>query len=91
MMARIVIPTTLRNFVDGKDMIEIEANSVGEALRLMAKTYRPISQYIFREDGLLNPYINIYINGINIRQLEDMETVVDLNTKILLLLATAGG
>lgn len=65
-----LIPTPLREYADGKDRVELVAATVREALEGLTVRHPGLKRHLFADDGRLRPYVNIYLNGEDIRYLE---------------------
>jgi len=53
---------THRRYTDGKEIIEVTGNTVGECLKELVKKYPPLDKEIFK-NGKLNSLIEVYLNG----------------------------
>src|SRR2546430_6194763 len=74
MAVKILIPTPLRPYVDGRDTLELEGASVGELLERLAGEHTALKQHLFAADGRLRSFVNVYVNDRDIRRLEHQET-----------------
>ncbi|OGN88138.1 MAG: molybdopterin synthase sulfur carrier subunit [Chloroflexi bacterium GWC2_73_18] len=90
-MSHVRIPPVLRASAGGNKVVDIEAATVGEALRALATQYPGLQQQLWGEDGTLNRFVNVYLNDQDIRYLAELETPVTLNDTIVVLPAMAGG
>jgi len=72
--------------VGGKRRFEVEAETVGSALRSL-----PIANLVFDERGQLRQLVNVYVDGVDVRELEGMETALTGSEEIRLVAAIAGG
>ncbi|HEX4187072.1 MAG TPA: hypothetical protein VHY83_04155 [Solirubrobacteraceae bacterium] len=62
-MVRIVVPGILAAQAEGRKSFEVEAETVGDALRAL-----PVADLIFNERGDLNGHLNIYLDGTDVRE-----------------------
>ncbi len=91
MSVSILIPTALRSFVDRKSEVEVEGATVGEALANLAAEY-PALKYQIYEDGVkLRGFVNVFVEGTNIKKLNGLETQVADGATVMLVPAIAGG
>jgi molybdopterin converting factor small subunit len=90
-MAKILIPTALRAFTDGKPDAEAEGNTVGEALAAFAGAYPDIARQLYDEDGKLRSFINVFVGDENIRNFGGLDAPVQAGETITLVPAIAGG
>ena len=91
MAVRILIPTPLRPYVDGRDTLELEGASVGELLERLAGEHTALKQHLFAADGRLRSFVNVYVNDRDIRRLEHQETRVSPGDTVSIIPSIAGG
>lgn len=72
--------------VGGQRRFEVEADTVGSALRSL-----PVANLVFDERGQLRQLVNVYVDGVDVRELEGMETSLSGSEEIRLVAAIAGG
>lgn len=91
MEVKIRIPGPLRKLTEGKDAVEVKAFTVKEALDGLLKKYPELKERITDESGNLRRFINVYVNGEDIRFMKDMETPLKEGDLISIIPAIAGG
>jgi molybdopterin synthase sulfur carrier subunit len=91
MSQRIVIPTPLRKYTQGVELVEVEAGDLKQALDQLEQRFPGIRTGIFEHTGALRRFINIYVDGEDVRFLSDLETPVKEGTEIAIVPAIAGG
>jgi molybdopterin converting factor small subunit len=84
------LPPILRPEVGGLREVEIAASTVAEALAGLVGTYPALRDRVF-DDGQVPPFINVFVDGDDVRILDGLDTEVGPGTTILLLPAVAGG
>ena len=91
-MAVIVkIPTQLRSVTGGDAEAEVEeAATVGEVLDGLYERYAGLRDRI-AEDGDLRRFVNVYVQGEDIRFLDGLDTTVEDGDEVTILPAVAGG
>ena len=62
-MAKILIPTALRQFTEQQDSVEVTGATVGEALQNLTAHYPNIKKNLFSDQGKLRSFVNVYVNG----------------------------
>jgi molybdopterin synthase sulfur carrier subunit len=72
--------------VGGQRRFEVEADTVGSALRSL-----PIANLVFDERGQLRQLVNVYVDGTDVREHEGMDTRLSGSEEIRLVAAIAGG
>ena len=89
-MTKVRIPPTLREQAGGQREIAAEGETVRELLEdLMGRFPGLRSQLV--EDGDIAPFVNVYVEGEDVRTLEGLETEVAPGSTVILLPAMAGG
>jgi molybdopterin synthase sulfur carrier subunit len=72
--------------VGGQRRFEVEAATVGSALRSL-----PVANLVFDERGRLRQLVNVYVDGVDVRERDGMETALSGSEEIRLVAAIAGG
>ena len=90
-MAKLMIPTPLRQFVDGQDTVEVEASTVGEALDKLTSQHTELRRHLFSDEGKLRSFVNVYMNDEDIRYLDKEATAVSADDTISIVPSIAGG
>ena len=85
-MITVVLPSLLAAEAGGRKRFEVEAATVGDALRAL-----PVADLLFDEHGELRRLVNVYVDGTDARAREGTATVVRGDETILVLQAVAGG
>src|SRR5437764_15246365 len=66
---RILIPTPLRQYAGNQNAVQVEAESVREALDDLVERHDQLRRHLFAEDGRLRNFVNVYVNEEDIRYL----------------------
>ncbi|NQU68815.1 MAG: molybdopterin-synthase adenylyltransferase MoeB [Candidatus Marinimicrobia bacterium] len=90
-MSRLRIPSPLRRFTGGASVLDITGSSIGEVLAELFSIHPDLKQHILAENGELRNFVNLYVNGDNINQLDGMETVLESGADVRIIPAIAGG
>jgi sulfur-carrier protein len=91
MALQVRIPTPLRKFTDGADVIEAQGATIGEVLTGLCTRYPEFKPRLFKEEGSLNRFVNIFVNEEDIRFMDDLKTPVKEGDDISIIQAVAGG
>jgi sulfur-carrier protein len=91
MPVKIRIPSPLRSYTQGADVIETEGASVGEVLDNLKSKAGGIETRLFKGPNVLNRFVNVYLNDEDIRFLKNLETPVKSGDEISIVPAIAGG
>ncbi|MCS7145957.1 MAG: ubiquitin-like small modifier protein 1 [Nitrososphaerota archaeon] len=87
----IQIPSALRALTGNLYKVEVEAESVGEALTALIDRYPSLSRYIFDEQQRLRSFVNIFVNDTDIKTLNGLDTRLKDSDRLLILPAISGG
>lgn len=88
-----MIPTLLRNLINNTDTIELEGNGddISRIIEKLDERYPGFRARICEENKELRRFINIYVNGEDIRFLNRLKTAVSDGAEVSIVLAVAGG
>ncbi|WP_456478519.1 ubiquitin-like small modifier protein 1 [Geoglobus ahangari] len=89
-MIRVKFPTVFAAVTGGKRRVEIEAGSVRELLNRLFEEFPGLREKLIR-DGELTPFINIFVNGEDIRHLNGVETELKDGDEVAFIPAISGG
>ncbi len=91
MSVTVKLPTQLRASAGGEGAISVEGSTVGEALEALYTAYPELRERLSDDDGTLRRFINVYVNGDDIRFGELLDTPVTDGQEVQILPAVAGG
>ena len=91
MPIKVRIPSPLRNFTNGVDVVQAQGGNVGEVLNNMKTNAPGIETRLFKAPNQLNRFVNVYVNDEDIRHLKNLETPVKEGDEISIVPAIAGG
>ena len=90
-MTAIRIPPVLRAQAGNQKKVEVSGSTVGQALQSLLAQYPGLQEQIFTPDGTLNRFVNVYVNGRDVRYEQELATPVGETDEVILLPAMAGG
>ena len=90
MSVKVRIPSPLRSYTNGADVVETDGGSVGEVLNSLKSRAAGIEGRLFKGEQL-NRFVNVYLNDEDIRFLKNLETPVKAGDEISIVPAIAGG
>jgi sulfur-carrier protein len=90
MSVSVKIPTQLRSATDGASQATVDGGTVGEVLDSLYERFVELRARI-AEDGGLRRFVNVYVDGEDIRFLDGLDTQVKDGDEITILPAVAGG
>lgn len=91
MAVKVLIPTPLQKLTKGEAEIEIEAKSIQGLIEELENQYPGLKERLCDEKGELRRFINIYVNGEDIRFREGQETKIEDEAEVSIVPAIAGG
>ena len=91
MAVTIRIPTTLRPLTSGKPEVDVEADTVGEALAALDASHPGFTERITDEAGALRRFVNVFVSDEDVRFLDGLDTVVPEGGTVAIVPAVAGG
>ena len=90
-MSVVRIPTVLRPQVGGEKQLDLDGATVAELVNSLTERFPALRSQLLTENGELNRFVNVYVNGQDVRYLQGLETPVQPRDEVRLLPAMAGG
>ncbi len=90
-MTKVLIPQPLRKHTDNKSTLDLKGESVDEILKELEINYPALKERLRDDEGNLRRFINIFVNGDDIRLKKGENTPVEDNDEVSILPAIAGG
>jgi molybdopterin converting factor small subunit len=91
MSVKVLIPTPLRPHTGGRSDAEFPAKTVAEALGHLTNEFADLKKHLFTQDGKLRSFVNVYVNGEDIRYLAQENTPTKDGDTINIIPSIAGG
>jgi molybdopterin converting factor small subunit len=85
-VALVLLPSLLAAEAGGQNRFEVEASTPREALREL-----PMQRLLFDEHGELRPLVNVYVDGLDVRDRGGLDEQVSRDAEIRVVAAIAGG
>ena len=76
MSATVRIPTPLRKVTNGEDKASVEATTMSEVVESLENQFPGLKDRICEPTGELRSFVNVYINGEDIRFVNGMSSSV---------------
>jgi molybdopterin converting factor small subunit len=89
-VATVRIPPILRPDAGGNRNVDADGATVREVLESLVSTYPALRERVF-DDGELPQFLNVFVDGSDVRLFEGLETEVGDGATVILLPAVAGG
>ncbi len=91
MAVRVKIPAPLRRATEGAGEAHLAAGSVASILQQLEEQFPALSGRLRDEQGKLRRFVNLYVNGEDIRFLGGLDTAVADGDEVSIVPAVAGG
>jgi len=90
MRAVVRIPTMMTKYSDGRKVLETSGETIGEVLTDLSSSAADLVGVLYRE-GDLSRFMNLYLNGKDVRSIGGLTAVVRDGDEITIIPALAGG
>ena len=90
-MAKVLIPTPLRQFADKHDSVDLVGTTVAEVLASLTQKFPDLRKQLFNDEGKMRSFVNVYLNDEDIRYLDSLDTAVKDGDELSIIPAVAGG
>ncbi|MFB8371116.1 MoaD/ThiS family protein [Pseudarthrobacter sp. NPDC055928] len=91
---RLVLPSILQPLAGGQSILTAPAEgsmTVRKLLDSVAGDYPVLARRLRDETGALRRYVNVYVDGDEVRRLQGLETEVTDGQEVLIIQSVAGG
>ncbi len=85
------IPTPLRRMTGGADKVELDVADLSQMIDRLENDYPGFKERLLDEEGELRYFVNIYVNGEDIRFDQGLRTSIKSGDEISIVPAVAGG
>jgi sulfur-carrier protein len=90
-MSTVRLPQVLRQQANGERAIEVDGATIGDAVQSLVGRHPGLAGQLLTPEGELHRFVNVYLNGRDVRYLAGLDTPVGERDEIRLLPAIAGG
>ena len=90
-MPTVKLPTQLRDAAGGETAVAVGGATVGEVLDALFARHAELRERLSDGDGGLRRFVNVYVDGEDIRFGDGLATPVDEGQEVQILPAVAGG
>jgi molybdopterin synthase sulfur carrier subunit len=91
MTVTVRIPTPLRKVTNGEDKASVEGGTMTEVVESLEQQFPGLKDRICEPTGELRSFVNVYINGEDVRFVNGMESNVNSGDEVSIVPAVAGG
>ena len=90
-MATVRIPSPLRRYTNGQSKVEGKGANISELIENLESQYPGVKTRLCEENGQIKRYVNVFVNGEEIRTLQGSETAITDKDEVSIVPAMAGG
>jgi sulfur-carrier protein len=92
MPVTVLVPGALRGEVDGAGRLDVAASgTLNDVLREIDERWPRLARRICDEQGQLRRFVNVYVDGEDVRRIDGLATPVAAGAEVQLLPSVAGG
>jgi molybdopterin synthase sulfur carrier subunit len=91
MSQTVIIPTPLRRFTNDLETVHVQGSTVNDIFNQLESQFPGIRARLCEENGELRRFINVYVDGEDIRFLNRLQTSVGEKSEVSIVPAIAGG
>jgi molybdopterin synthase sulfur carrier subunit len=90
MAVTVRIPQPLRNLTNNESSVTGDGSSLGECIDKLDTSYPGLKERLM-DDGELRRFVNVYVNGEDVRFLDGLGTALKDGDEVSIVPAVAGG
>ena len=91
MAVKVRIPTPLRKLTNDVELVEVQAQTIGDAITELQGLFPGIKERLVDDTGAVRRFVNVYVNEEDIRFLENQQTPLKDGDEVSIIPAIAGG
>ncbi len=91
MSVQVRVPTPLRRFTGGAEEVTVNGTTVAALVDDLESNHPGMKERICDEEGKVRRFVNIFVNGDDIRFLNNLDTPVKDGDEVSIVPAIAGG
>ncbi|MFQ5860493.1 MAG: ubiquitin-like small modifier protein 1 [Dehalococcoidia bacterium] len=85
------IPAPLRRLTNGQDKVEVNGSTLTQCIDTLDQQFPGFKERLLDETGEVRHFVNIYLNGEDVRFLQGLETTTNPGDEVSIVPAVAGG
>ena len=91
MSVTVKIPTPLRKLTNGATSVDADGATIGAVVEALEAAYPGMKERLIDDEGGLRHFVNIYLNGEDVRYLDGLGSPVGDKDELSIVPAVAGG
>lgn len=88
---KVLIPTPLRKLTGDQETVDAEADTIGSLMAALDAQHPGIGGRLLDDQGNLRRFVNLYVNGEDVRFLQGKDTALKQDDEVSIVPAIAGG
>ena len=89
-MAKVLIPLALQRLTENKGEVSVSGETVSQVVDNLELTY-PGTKKLIAPSGIIQEFINIFVNGKDIRFIGNESSKIQITDEVNIVLAVSGG
>src|SRR3954449_3026916 len=89
-MTAVRLPPVLRQYAGDAKQVEAAGGTLGQVVDQLVQEHPGLRGQLLTDDGQLHRFVNVYLNGQDVRYLSGLETPVGERDTLIVLPAMAG-
>ncbi len=90
-MPIVYIPSPLRRVTGGQSKVQVTGRTLETVLTNLERQYPGVRKQVCGETGEIRSFINVFVNGTEVRQLQVLATALTETDEVSIIPAMAGG
>ncbi len=90
-VVQVLIPTPLRRFTNSDAKVTSSGETISELLDNLDTAFPGLGERLREDDGQIRRFVNIFINGTNVRELAGADSGLSSGDEVGIIPAMAGG
>ena len=90
-MPTVRVSSVISYYTDMQTHFEVSGSTALEAVQNAVEKYPALKFHVFDSDGNLRRHVNLFVNDVNVKELNGNETPVGEKDVLRILMAAAGG
>ena len=90
-MTAVRLPPVLRQYAGDAKQVEASGGTLGQVVDRLVHDHPGLRDQLLTSDGELHRFVNVYLNGQDVRYLSGLQTPVGERDTVIVLPAMAGG
>lgn len=87
----VIVPLALRETTGKRKVVTVSSHTIRETIDMLERDHPGMKFHLCYETGELRPFVNLFLDGENIRYLHGLDTPVHDGATIYILPSVAGG